>query len=106
MVLGDLLLLHKSASAKRYDESTYEMSTMSSTWLHMATNRSKYLVQSVSHLSLLPCNIQFASTYLHLHLHGSTPLESLATSDNQSKVMSAETRVSVWGVIVGKASRA
>ena len=27
---------------------------------------------------------QSASTYLHLHLHGSTPLEDLATPDNQS----------------------
>ena len=30
------------------------------------------------------CDSQSASTYLHLHLHGSTPLEDLATPDNQS----------------------
>lgn len=54
---------------------------------------------------LLP-NVQFAATNFHLHLHGSTPLESLATSDNQSKVMSTETRVAVRCVVVRKASRA
>ena len=32
---------------------------------------------------------QFAPI-LHLHLHGSAPLESLATPDDQSKVMSAK----------------
>jgi len=32
---------------------------------------------------------QFAPI-LHFHLHGSTPLESLATSNDQSQVMSAE----------------
>ena len=36
---------------------------------------------------------QFASTLLHFHLHGSTPFESLTTSDDESQVMSAETRV-------------
>lgn len=38
-------------------------------------------------------SVQFATTYLHLQLHGSTPLESLATSDYESKVMSAELRI-------------
>lgn len=33
---------------------------------------------------------QFAPI-LHFHLHGAAPLESLATSDDQSKIMSAET---------------
>ncbi len=48
---------------------------------------------------------QFATTNLHFHLHGSAPLESLATSDNQGKVMSAEPRIRVRRVIVRKASR-
>ncbi len=48
---------------------------------------------------------QFAATNLHFHLHGSAPLESLATSDNQSKVMSAEPGVRVRRVIIRKASR-
>ena len=40
---------------------------------------------STSHYGLISgykC-LQFASTYLHLHLHGSAPLESLATPDDQ-----------------------
>ena len=32
---------------------------------------------------------QFAPI-LHFHLHGSAPLESLSTSDDQSKIMGAE----------------
>lgn len=32
---------------------------------------------------------QFASTNLHLCLHGSAPLEDLATSDDKGEVMSA-----------------
>lgn len=42
---------------------------------------------------------QFATT-LHLHLHGSAPLESLATSNDQSQVMSAEPRFRVWGLVI------
>ena len=42
---------------------------------------------------------QFA-TILHLHLHGSAPLESLPTSDDQSKIMSAKPRFRVWRVVI------
>ena len=48
--------------------------------------------------------LQFATTYLHLHLHGSAPFKSLTTPDNQSKVMSAEPGVRVRSVFVCKAS--
>ena len=41
------------------------------------------------------------SPHLHLHLHGSTTLECLSTADNQSEVMSAQTRVAVGRVLVG-----
>jgi hypothetical protein len=41
------------------------------------------------------------SSHLHLHLHGSTTLKGFATADNQSEVMSAQTRVTVWRVLVG-----
>ena len=41
----------------------------------------------------------------HFHLHGSAPLESLTTSDDQGKVMSAEPRFSVWRVVISIASR-
>ena len=86
---------------------TYEMSTMSSTWLHIATNRSKNLaIGQLKSSGLSSPDVQFASPIFHLHLHGSTPLESLTTSDNQSKVMSTETRITVWCVVVRKASRA
>src|SRR5271154_1617952 len=47
---------------------------------------------------------QFA-TILHLHLHGSAPLESLTTPDDQSKIMSAEPRFRVWRVLVREPSR-
>lgn len=70
----------------------------------MATNRSKNLEkQQVSlpqSLYVLTKDIQLAAAYLHLHLHGSTPLERLATPDDQSEVMSAELRVRVWSVLV------
>jgi hypothetical protein len=42
---------------------------------------------------------QFAPI-LHFHLHGSAPLESLTTSDDQSKIMSAETALSVWCLVI------
>jgi hypothetical protein len=47
---------------------------------------------------------QFASM-LHFLLHGSTPLKSLATSDDESKVMSAESRFRVRRVLVRVPSR-
>lgn len=42
----------------------------------------------------------------HLRLHGSAPLECLATSDDQGEVMSAEPRVRVRRVVVGILRRA
>ncbi len=48
---------------------------------------------------------QFAAN-LHLRLHRSTPLEDLATADDQGQIMSAETRVRVRRVIVGVARAA
>lgn len=48
---------------------------------------------------------KFAAT-LHFCLHGSAPLKCLATSDNQSQVMSAEARVRVWRVVIGIPSTA
>jgi hypothetical protein len=42
---------------------------------------------------------QFAPI-LHLHLHGSAPLKSLATPDDQSKVMSAKPRFRVRRVLI------
>lgn len=42
---------------------------------------------------------QFATAF-HFHLHGPAPLESLATSDDQGQVMSAEPRVRVRRVVV------
>ena len=42
---------------------------------------------------------QFAPI-LHFHLHSSAPLKSLATSDDQSKVMSAETALSIRCLII------
>lgn len=48
---------------------------------------------------------KFTAT-LHFCLHGSTPLKCLATSDNQSKIMSAEARVRVWCVVISIPSTA
>lgn len=38
--------------------------------------------------------------HLHLHLHGATALEGLTTANNQSEVVSAQSRVTVWCVVV------
>lgn len=43
---------------------------------------------------------QFAATDFHLHLHGSAPLESLATSDNQRQKVRSQSGVLVGGVFV------
>lgn len=48
--------------------------------------------------------IQLAAK-LHFHLHGSTSLERLAASDDESQVMSAQSRIRVRSVIVRKPSR-
>lgn len=42
---------------------------------------------------------QFAAN-LHFHLHGSASLERLATPNDQSKVMSAQSRVRVWRIVI------
>ena len=42
---------------------------------------------------------KFTAT-LHFCLHGSAPLECLATSDDQSKEMCAQSRVRVWRVVI------
>ena len=47
---------------------------------------------------------QLAAT-LHLHLHGSTSLEGLATANNESQVMSTQARVGVRSVLVRIPSR-
>jgi hypothetical protein len=38
------------------------------------------------------------TTSFHLVLHGTTPLESMPAPDNQSKVMGAQPRVTVWRI--------
>lgn len=40
------------------------------------------------------------TTFLHFHLHSTAPLESLATSDDQRQVMSAEPRLCVGSVFI------
>jgi len=38
--------------------------------------------------------------HLHLHLHGTTTLEGLTTANNQGEVVSAQSRITVWRVVV------
>lgn len=45
------------------------------------------------------------ATNLHFHLHGPASLESLATSDDESQVMSAQSRLRVRRVVIRVPSR-
>lgn len=42
---------------------------------------------------------------LHFHLHGPTPLECLAASDDESQIVSAQPRLGIRRIVIGKASR-
>lgn len=74
MILGDLLLLHDSEllnnRLSQFDSANVGLPDLDNV-VDMVAHGHKQIEE------------QFA-TILHLHLHGSAPLESLATSDDQS----------------------
>lgn len=48
---------------------------------------------------------QRCAATLHLHLHGTAALESVARADDESEVMGTQLRVGSWGAVVGETSR-
>lgn len=64
-------------TSQRINRKTYSEQTLA--WYERIYNR--YLGIKASQTG---ADVQFASTYLHLHLKGSTPFERLATPDDQS----------------------
>lgn len=75
MILGDLLLLQDNKLQNRKVD-------QQSTLLDVDVPDLDNVIDMVAH-SHKQIEKQFA-TILHLHLHGSAPLESLTTSDDQS----------------------
>jgi hypothetical protein len=99
MTLGDRLLLFHTHSGKRLI--MYQACGAQKVSRNVKKSCSPNLdnvIDMIAH-SHKQIEEQFAPI-LHLHLHGSAPLESLATPDDQSKVMSAESRFCVWRVLI------
>lgn len=113
MVLGDRLLALVNHQQKVLECIQIQKSIHIHNVINVVTHRHKqikkpkelFISSALAFAFLRTLGSQFASTYIHLHLHGSAPLESFATSDNQGEEMSAKPRVRVRCVVIREASR-